>query len=238
MVGRRGNGRKSTDKDSWRGILAGCLALVAAGVAQAATLEAGADQPFKQPSQAVNAAQASDTIRIAPGQYYDCALSDKDNLTIEGAGPDAVLTDTTCTGKALLAVDGNSITIRNLTLQRARVPHHNGAGIRAVGGNLTVENVHFVNNEEGIRSTDNPNASIRIIGSESVHDGACEGACAHGIFVGGIHLLGVEHARFFDTRHAHNIKSRALATEVTDCAIEDGPKARRAIRLTRQTADR
>ena len=208
----------------WRAILVGCMALVAASAVQAATLEVGPDKPFKQPSEAAKAAQAGDTIRIAPGQYYDCAFLRKDNLTIEGAGPGAVLTDTTCAGKALLVIDGNNITVRNLTLQRARVPDHNGAGIRAEGGNLTIENVQFINNEEGILTTNNPNATIRITGSAFIHNGSCQGGCAHGIYTGQIHLLHVEHTRFFETQHAHNIKSRALTTEVIDCDIEDGPQ--------------
>jgi hypothetical protein len=200
------------------------LALLAAGSAQAATLEVGPDKPFKQPSEAVKAAKPGDTIRIAPGQYYDCAIVQKNNLTIEGAAPGAVLTDTTCQGKALLVIGGNDITIRNLTLQRARVPDHNGAGIRAEGGNLTIENVQFINNEEGILTTSNPNASIRITGSAFIHNGACQGGCAHGIYTGQIRLLHVEHTRFFETQHTHNIKSRALTTEVIDCDIEDGPE--------------
>ncbi len=208
----------------WRRVIViGLLALAASGVAQAATLEVGPDKPFKQPSKAIAAAKSGDTVSIAPGEYYDCAIVRQDNLTIEGAAAGAVLTDTTCAGKALLVTDGNNITIRNLTLQRARVPDHNGAGIRAEGGNLTIENVKFLNNEEGILTTDNPNATIRITGSEFVHNGACEGGCAHGIYTGQIHLLHVEHTRFYETQHTHNIKSRSLSTEVIDCDIEDGP---------------
>jgi hypothetical protein len=209
----------------WRHAIAiGFLALVAAGVAQAATLEVGPDKPFKQPSAAVAAAKPGDTVSIAPGQYYDCAIVHKDNLTIEGAASGAVLTDTTCQGKAILVIGGNDITIRNLTLQRARVPDHNGAGIRAEGGNLTIENVQFINNEEGILTASNPNATIRISGSAFIHNGACQGSCAHGVYTGQIHLLHVERTRFFETQHAHNIKSRALTTEVIDCDIEDGPE--------------
>ena len=44
-------------------------------------------------------------------------------------------------------IDGSDITIRNLTFQRARVPDKNGAGIRAEGGNLTIEHSRFLNNE-------------------------------------------------------------------------------------------
>jgi hypothetical protein len=207
-----------------RAILLGCLVLTAVRAARAATLDVGPDKQFKQPSEAIAAAKPGDTVSIAPGQYYDCAIARQDNLTIEGAAAGAVLTDTTCAGKAILVIDGDDVTIRNLTLQRARVPDHNGAGIRAEGGNLTIENVKFLNNEEGILSSDNPNATIKITGSEFIHNGACEGGCAHGIYTGRIKLLHVDHTRFFETQHTHNIKSRALATEVIDCDIQDGPK--------------
>ena len=207
-----------------RAILLGCLVLTAAGAARAATLDVGPGKQFKQPSEAIAAAKPGDTVSIAPGQYYDCALVRQDNLTIEGAAAGAVLTDTTCAGKAILVISGNDVTIRNLTLQRARVPDHNGAGIRAEGGNLTIENVKFLNNEEGILTADNPNATLRITGSEFIHNGACEGGCAHGIYTGRIKLLRVEHSRFFETQHAHNIKSKALNTEIVDCDIQDGSK--------------
>jgi hypothetical protein len=208
-----------------RGIVIGLLALFAAGAAQAATLEVGPDKPFTTPSEAIAAAKAGDTVSIAPGQYFDCAIVRQDKLTIQGSAPGAVLTDLTCMGKALLVTVGNDITVRNLTLQRARVPDRNGAGIRAEGDNLTVENVHFINNEEGVLAGAKPDSTIRIIGSEFTHNGTCEGGggCAHGIYVGHIHLLQVEHSRFFDTQSAHSIKSEALVTEVTDCDIEDGP---------------
>ncbi len=191
--------------------------------ASAKVLEVGPDKPFKQPSEAIAAADNGDDVRIAGGQYFDCAIVKQDNLTIEGIGPEAVLTDKTCAGKAILVIDGNNITVRNLTLQRARVPDRNGAGIRAEGGDLTIENVRFINNENGILSADNPAASIRITGSSFTGNGRCDGSCAHGLYIGHIKLLHVDHTRFFDTHVGHNIKSRALRTEIIDCDIEDGP---------------
>jgi len=208
----------------WRSAaLAGLLCLIVGNCVHAATLEVGPGKRYDKPSAAIAAARPGDTIDIAPGQYYDCASIRQDDLTIQGSGPGVVLTDTTCAGKALLITDGNNITIRNLTLQRARVPDGNGAGIRAEGGDLTVDRVHFLNNQDGILSTSNPKANIRITGSDFVHNGTCERACAHAIYVGQIRSLRVEHTRFFDTQHGHAIKSGALLTEVTGCDIEDGP---------------
>ena len=129
---------------------------------------------YKQPSEAVAAAKNGDTIEIFPGQYFDCAIVRQNDLTIEGKGPGVIMTDKTCGGKAILVTDGSNITIRNLTLQRARVPDQNGAGIRAQGGNLTIENTRFLDNETGILASNSLSAVIRIVGSEFIGNGKCE----------------------------------------------------------------
>ncbi len=191
--------------------------------AAGATLQVGPGQPFALPSQAVAAAHEGDTIAVHPGQYFDCAVIRQSDLTIEGIGADAVLTDKPCQGKALLVIDGNNVTIRNLTLQRARVPDNNGAGIRAEGGNLTVEDTRFLNDQNGILASSNGVATIRVVGSTFIGNGVCGSNCAHAIYVNHIKLLDVERSRFYDTHQGHAIKSRALTTKVIGCDVEDGP---------------
>ena len=193
--------------------------------AHAATLEVGAGKTYKLPSQAAAAAQDGDRVVIAAGEYFDCAIWRASNLVIEGAGPDrTVITDKVCQGKALFITVGNNITIRNLTLTRARVPDWNGAGIRAEGGNLTIEHVNFVNNQDGLLAAPTPDGKILISDSAFIRNGTCEGGggCAHGIYVNALALLRIERTRFFETRQGHHIKSRALQTEVIDCDIADG----------------
>jgi hypothetical protein len=203
-------------------VLLGCLFAV---TAQARTLEVGAGKDYKLPSAAIAAAQDGDQVAIQPGEYFDCAVVRPNRLVIEGIGDAAkvVLTDKTCEGKALLVTVGGDITVRNLTLTRARVPDHNGAGIRAEGHNLLVENVHFVNNESGILTTEKV-GTLTVRDSSFDSNGACEGYCAHGIYAGNIDLLRVERSRFVNTHHAHHIKSRARRTEVIGSTIEDGPE--------------
>jgi nitrous oxidase accessory protein NosD len=201
----------------------GLIAAACAGPASSGTLSVGPGQAYEALSKAVAAARDGDTIKIMPGTYYDCAVVGQDNLTIEGTGPNVVLTDTTCQGKALLVVAGNNVTIRNLTLQRARVPDGNGAGIRAEGGNLTVENCRFLNNENGILAADNPEATILVSKSAFIGNGKCENSCAHGIYVNHVRLLRVEDSVFKETRQGHHIKSRAARTEIVGNDIQDGP---------------
>ena len=206
-----------------RHMIAAAMVLGTVGTASGATLKVGANQQYKLPSEAVARAHDGDTIQIEPGTYIDCAIIKQNNLTIEGVGPNVVMTDKPCRGKGLLITNGDNITIRNLTLQRARVPDQNGAGIRAQGGNLTIENSRFLDNENGILSAPNPKAVIHIVGSEFVGNGKCAANCAHAIYVNSIAILDVEHSRFFDTHAGHSIRSRAAKTVVIGNDIEDGP---------------
>ena len=199
------------------------IAILPAVQARAAILMVGPDQQYKQPSQAAPAARSGDIIKIAPGSYYDCAVWTTNNITIEGAGPGVILTDKTCQGKAIFVIHANDVTVKNITFQRARVPDENGAGIRAEGINLTIEDSKFINNQEGILAGDNPSSAMIIRNSEFDHNGTCAQNCAHGIYVGHLALLRIERSRFFDTQVAHHIKSRATRTELIDNHIEDGP---------------
>ena len=200
------------------------LAVFAATSVQARTIEAGAGKQYPTPSAAIAAAEAGDTVAIAPGQYFDCAVIAKNNLTVEGVGPanQVVMTDKACEGKALLVIRGENVTIRNLTLTRVRVPDENGAGIRGESKSITIDGVRFINNQNGILSG-TEGGSMTIRNSYFEKNGFCGGACSHGIYAGHLDLLHVENSRFFDTQHAHHIKSRALRTEVIGCDIQDGP---------------
>lgn len=197
--------------------------LLATQASFGATLEVGAKKTYKLPSEAIAAAKDGDHIAIAPGEYFDCAAWRTDHLVIEGTGPGVVITDKTCNGKGLFVIGAPNTTIRNLTLTRARVPDMNGAGIRLDQGNLTVEGVSFLNNQNGILGGVAGNTII-IRNSDFEKNGTCEAGCAHGIYIGEVDLLQVENSRFSDTHQGHSIKSRALRTEVTGCTITDGPE--------------
>jgi Right handed beta helix region len=188
----------------------------------AATLKVGPNQTYKAPSAAASVAKSGDRIEIEPGQYFDCAVWNADNLVIEGTGPGVVITDKTCMGKGLFVIEGKNTTVRNLTLTRSRVPDMNGAGIRLDNGNLTVDNVKFIDNQNGILGGVQ-GTTVTIRNSEFDRNGTCAGACAHGIYIGNVDLLRVENSHFSNTQQAHSIKSRALRTEVVGSTIVDGP---------------
>jgi len=193
-----------------------------AGPSHGDTLSVGARQAYPNPSAAAAVAKNGDHIKIEPGQYFDCAVWNADNLVIEGTGPGVVITDKTCQGKGLFVIAGDNTTVRNLTLTRARVPDMNGAGIRLDKGSLIVDRVKFIDNQNGIMGGV-PGTTVTIRNSDFDRNGTCAGACAHGIYIGNVDVLRVESSRFTNTRQAHSIKSRAKRTEVIGCAITDGP---------------
>jgi nitrous oxidase accessory protein NosD len=204
--------------------LAWVLALITLN-AQARTLEVGEGKTYKVPSLAAVAARDGDVVKIYPGEYFDCAVWQANKLVVEGVGAadKIVITDKACNGKALFITSGADVTIRNLTLTRARVPDANGAGIRGEGEMLLVEGVRFINDQNGILSGFE-GSTIIVRDSVFERNGTCAQACSHGIYVGNSKLLRVEHSRFSDTRQGHHIKSRAERTEIIGNTITDGPE--------------
>lgn len=187
------------------------------------TLEVGQGRPYPTLRDAAAAQRDGDRILVGPGLHQGCAVWTANNLLIEGHGPEkTVIADRPCQGKGLFVTQGNNIAVRNLTLARASVPDRNGAGIRAEGGDLTVENVLFEDNENGILSGPSATARITIRDSKFLRNGICTDYCAHGIYIGVIAALVVERSVFREQNTGHHIKSRARATTVTGSEIDDG----------------
>ena len=213
---------KMTIANAWLAVLV-LAGMVIAGPSRGDALRVGPSQTYKTPSAAAAVAKNGDHIEIEPGQYFDCAVWQADNLVIEGTAPGAVITDKTCNGMGLFVIWGNNTTVRNLTLTRSRVPDNNGAGIRLVKGSLTVDGVKFIDNQNGLFGGV-PGTTVTVRNSDFDRNGTCVGGCAHAIYIENVDLLRVENSHFSNTRQGHSIKSRALRTEVIGCTITDGPE--------------
>ena len=148
-----------------------------AGPSRGDTLRVGPSQTYKAPSAAAAVVKNGDHIEIEPGQYFDCAVWNADNLVIEGTGPGVVITDKTCMGKGLFVIEGNNTTVRNLTLTRSRVPDMNGAGIRLDNGSLTVDRVRFIDNQTGILGGV-PGTTVTVLNSDFDRNAPAQW-CAH-----------------------------------------------------------
>ena len=186
-------------------------------------LKVGPGEEYRSPSEAAARVRSGDTVVIAPGTYLDCAIWGKrvNGLTI--VGDKVTITGESCGGKGLFVIAANDVTIRGITFQGAKVADQNGAGIRAQGRNLTVENSRFIGNQNGILASGIAGSTIVIRNSYFEGNGACIKNCAHGIYVNKVDHLRVEGSEFTDTHHGHHIKSRALETEIVNNNIHDGP---------------
>ena len=208
------------------------LLVLLATQAAAATLEVGPERKLNSPAAALALAGDGDTILIDEGEYYECLRIGGDHLTIQGRGAGAVFTDTTCDGKAIIIAQGERITLRNLTLQRARVKDGNGAGIRAEGGALDIDKVRFLNNQAGLVIGHNPAAIVTVRDSQFTDTGRCDaGKCAPAITAGVISRLRLEHTRLSGTAGAHQVVSAAASTEIISSLIEDGPRGSASFQL-------
>ena len=211
------------------------IALLIGPCAAADTLEVGPGRALTSPAQAAAAARDGDRVILDPGVYLACAIWTASHLTVEarprpaGLNPtvmsQVVVTGTVCAGRALFIFTGSDIAVRGISFQNARGREHNGAGILMEGDNLSVEDSHFLNNENGILTGGTVSSAVRVTRSLFQGNGSCQGACAHALYIGqGIGRLEVQGCVFLDTHTGHHIKSKAHLTIVRDSRIEDGTK--------------
>lgn len=156
------------------------------------------------------------TIRIAPGNYRQCAVQEAGVIIYEAAEPGTVtLAGRACEGKAALVLRGTGAEIRGLTFTGINVPDGNGAGIRLEAGSLNVAYARFENSEQGILSAADPAMRVYITRSTFSGLGTCENSagCAHSLYIGDIGALTVRESRFERGTGGHYLKARA--TEVT-----------------------
>ncbi|HYZ24737.1 MAG TPA: right-handed parallel beta-helix repeat-containing protein, partial [Rhodopila sp.] len=186
----------------------------------ARTIEVGPGRTFAVPSEAAAAARDGDTITIAPGTYYDCAVWRARALTIAASAPGVVITDKACAGKAAFIVLGDGVLIRGITFTRIRVEDGNGAGIRAEGRDLTVQDSHFTNNQAGIISSAAA-GFLRVEGCSFNEIGSHESPQPRAIAAGAINTLHIAHSIFQHPRGGGFIAPSAQATELQDNRLSD-----------------
>lgn len=220
-------------------LLSGSSAL-AAGPAQAASgadggrlLRVGPGQALRTIAAAAAQARDGDTIEIEAGDYAaDVAVWTRDRLTVRGVGGHVRLlaAGASAEDKAIWVVRGGAMTVENIAFSGARVSGRNGAGIRFEKGRLTVRNCLFEDNENGILTSNDPDAELEIEGSEFGHNGAGDGQ-SHNLYVGNIRRLKVSGSYFHHARVGHLLKSRAAESVVEYNRLTDEPGGRASYEL-------
>jgi hypothetical protein len=184
-------------------------------------LTVGAGQQFSTLKAAVAASTDGDVLLIQPGTYLNDFATINAAITLKGVGgmvhmkAEASPSD----GKAIFTVN-DDVTFENFEFSGAAVPDQNGAGIRHQGGDLTVLNSYFHDNQTGILTNNGTDLTVTIRNSEFANNGIGDGY-THNIYANRIGRLEIDNSYFHDIAIGHHIKSRAAETIVTSSVIAD-----------------
>lgn len=203
----------------------GALCLGFAHPAAARMLEVGPHATFASIGAAARDARDGDTVHIAAGTYYECAVWGASHLTIEGDGSATVVTDNACQGKAAFVIGGNDVTVRNLMLTRIRVADGNGAGIRGEGRGLTLDGVAFVNDQYGLL-TGTTGGTLRLVHCRFDDNGSSlDGRQTHALSATGLDRLALEDTTFSHERTGDYIIANAASITISGSRfIDDGDR--------------
>lgn len=187
-------------------------------------LRVGAKHPLKTPSQAAKVARDGQTIEIDAGDYPgDVASWPQQNLTLRAVQGRVTLkaAGQHAAGKGIWVIGGHGVRVQGIDFADARVPDHNGAGIRLEGSDLTVSDCSFTDCENGLLSGIKHAGQVLVEQCRFTRCGSGQGN-THGVYVGEHDRLIVRFSQFQQTRVGHHIKSRALSTRVEYCLLTDG----------------
>lgn len=196
--------------------LTALLALCAIPALAGDIIHVGGKSAIRTIAEAAALAKDGDTVVIAPGDYFgDVAVWKQDRLTIRaGAGGRVKLiaAGSHAQGKGIWVVSGGRITVEDIDFSGARVPDHNGAGIRFEKGHLVVRRCSFKDSENGIL-TAGGDATLEIENSEFGNNGDGSGS-THNLYVGSINVLKVTGSYFHHAKNGHLLKSRARENHI------------------------
>lgn len=192
----------------------GALAMIGGAAWAGSVLRVGPGEAYSSPCAAITAAQDGDTVEVDAGTYLDEACTfTKNGLTVRGVNgrPKLVAPSTIPNGKGILVQYGADFTVEGIEFTGARLPvDKNGAGIRSQGGNLTIRDCWFHDNDDGILvGTADPDAGVLIENSEFSANGAGDGY-SHNIYVSTPTAWFVMRGSYsHDSVVGHLVKSRA-----------------------------
>ena len=192
-------------------------------------IRVGPKQAITTIAEAARVAHNGDVVEIEAGVFTsDVASWPQDDLTIRAIGGRARLIagDASAEGKAIWVIKGDRVVIENIEFSGARVPDHNGAGIRHEGGKLTVSNCLFERNEMGLLTSNNE-ASELVVEHSEFRDNAVARTyrrgdpIGHQIYVGSIARFTLRDSHVHRGAFGHLVKSRARVSYIVSSRIDD-----------------
>jgi hypothetical protein len=188
-----------------------------------AKLLVGPTQTYKSPSAVSSIVKPGDIVEIDSGTYAgETTTWQVSNLTLRGKSKFAhlVAPSTISNGKAIWVVQGNNTVIENIEFSNASVPDQNGAGIRIEGGNITIRNCFFHDNEDGILGGSGSQCNVTIENSEFGHNGYGDGY-SHNMYIGNAASLTLKFCYSHHAKIGHTVKSRAQTNYILYNRIMD-----------------
>jgi hypothetical protein len=186
-------------------------------------LTVGNGQQYQTLAAATAAASDGDVLQVQAGTYTNDFLEFGTSITLQAVGGQVVMNETVQppNGKAMIEEWGANVTISGFDISGVSVPDGNGAAVRYEGGNLTLNDDYFHDNQEGLLSSSDPNGTITVNHSEFAFNGNGRGN-THNLYVGGaLAKLTIDSSYFHDANVGHEIKSRADDTVITNSRILD-----------------
>jgi hypothetical protein len=175
---------------------------------------------------ALASAQPGDEILLTPGIYEEAAVVAVDAITLRGQ-PGAHLKGHAAEGKAALVIRGDDVVIDGIECSGIEVGDRNGACIRIEGDDLTVRNVNFHDNENGILG--GPGGGTVLIENSRFERNGRDGR-AHGVYIAAtVERLVFRNNEVLSTKEeGHGVKSRAQRTVIEGNVIAglDGKDSR------------
>jgi hypothetical protein len=196
-----------------------------------AILTVGPNGQFSTIAAAIAASPSGDVIQVQAGTYTNDFAKITDNITLEAVGGrvSMVATEPPLRDKGIFIIgDGANapnVTIDGFNFSGAAIGAHQGGnagGIRYQGGNLTLSNDVFVNNQDGLLAT--PfivgDGTITIDHTEFSNNGSGTGF-THNLYVGKVASLTITNSYFNGVSAGHEIKSRAAVNVIENNRILD-----------------
>ena len=178
----------------------------------AATLQVGPGKTYAKPCAAFAAAADGDVILIdAAGNYNgDVCLMYANNLTIRGVNgrPHINAAGQSARDKGIWVLEGDNTVIENVELSGAVSTSRNGAAVRLEGVGVTLRQVYFHNNQDGILANGVQAGEVLIEYSEFANNGAGDGQ-SHNIYIGRVNKFTLQYSYSHAAIGGHLVKSRA-----------------------------
>jgi len=186
-------------------------------------LHVGPGREIKAPSDAARVARDGDVVEIDAGEYTDTAVWRQNDLWIRGVNgrPHVTAPPRVAEGMAIWVIRGRDVIVENVELSGARVPSRNGAGIRAVGRNLTIRACYIHGNEMGLLTNHDPDSTITVEFCEFAANGFDGERFHHNIYVGRVGRFVLRHSYSRGAIRGHMVKSRARRSEILYNRLED-----------------